>query len=123
MALKRPHWRKGTWIILIFNLLMLVWMISAGGATGSALSDCAQYTDEFERAGCEAGTAIGAGLGAGMLIGLWVAGDVILGVIWLVTNKKKTRDCPVCGADVKKGLTVCGSCGHDFAAGLRTQGA
>lgn len=115
MALKRPHWRKGTWIILIFNVLMLIWLISAAGATGSALSDCAGITDELERSACEAGTALGASVGVGLIFGLWVMGDIILGVIWLVTNKKKARDCPVCGQDVKKGLTMCASCGHDFA--------
>jgi predicted amidophosphoribosyltransferase len=33
---------------------------------------------------------------------------------WL-TSRPTLRMCPTCGRDVKKGLTVCEACGHDFA--------
>lgn len=117
MGLKRPHWRKTTWVILAFNLLMLIWLVAGvGSASSDSLAECAKEADEVLREACEAGTAIGAGLGAGIIIFLWVTGDVILGVIWLVTNRKTTRECPVCGTDVKKGVVKCPSCGHDFRA-------
>lgn len=45
------------------------------------------------------------------VIVLWVAVDVILGVLWMVT---RGRECPVCGRRVRRGDVICGSCGHDF---------
>ena len=109
MAKNGGGWRKFTWVILIFNVLMLVWILTG---VGSVADNCEGEIGSALEA-CEAGTAIGAGLGAAFVIFLWVAGDVILGVIWLVTRKTQ-RTCPVCGTTVKPGLVVCKSCGHDF---------
>jgi hypothetical protein len=62
------------------------------------------------------------GIGIGLVVFLWALVDVILGVIWLVTNKSK-RTCPACGRNVKKGLLVCTGCGFDFEAAARGYGA
>lgn len=103
----RPHWRKMTWAVLIFNAIMLIWLITSltastkGSCNGLTVSECAGVSDV-------AHTAV-----AGIQIVLWVLGDLILGVLWLVT---KGRSCPVCGRSVRRGMTVCKSCGHDFAA-------
>jgi hypothetical protein len=104
-----PGWRKGTYIVLLFNLAMLAWVI---GGTASAAKDANCGADEA----CQAGTAVGTAIGVGLIIALWVAGDVILGIIWLVTNRKKTRECPHCGSDVKKGLVACPRCSYSWAA-------
>ena len=65
-----------------FNILMLLWFIfGIGGAAES-----------IETAGSEAeqaGAAIGTGLGAMMIIFIWVAGDVVLGLMTLLTRAKK----------------------------------
>src|SRR3954453_19209344 len=105
-----PRFRVFTWIILAINVLFLIWII---GGTSSAADNCDGEVGDALSA-CEAGTAIGAGIGAAMIIGLWVAVDIILGIIWLIT-RPKTRDCPVCGDYVKRGQTRCKKCGHDFA--------
>jgi hypothetical protein len=61
---------------------MLLWLIfGIGGAAES-----------IETAGSEAeqaGAAIGTGLGAMMIIFIWVAGDVVLGLMTLLTRAKK----------------------------------
>jgi hypothetical protein len=107
-----PGWRKGTYIVLAFNLLMLVWIIAgAAGASGDA-TDCGSLSQDA----CNAAADVGTGIGVALLVVLWVFGDIILGVLWLVTNRKKGRDCPVCGHEVKKGVLVCSACGHDFRA-------
>ncbi len=103
--MKRPM----TWVVLAFNLLMLIWVISVGGA---AAGEC-EGMRGAELDACETGTAIGAGVGFIFILVLWALGDVILGVIWLVTRGSK-RTCPQCGKDVKKGLVQCKSCGYDF---------
>jgi hypothetical protein len=106
-----PRWRKGTWIILAFNLLMLNWII--GGAHAAQRNkDCGSLNQHT----CDAATDIGTAIGVSVIIALWVAGDSILGIIWLVTNRSKTRECPACGTDVKKGLFACMRCGYDFRA-------
>lgn len=65
-----------------FNILMLVWLIGGVGA-GAETVDAA--TNDIE----QAGAAIGTGLGAMMIIGIWLAGDVILGLLTLLTRPKR----------------------------------
>lgn len=104
-----PGWRPFTWVILAFNVLMLAWIIGAiashastcHGLTGGALTDC------------EASNT-GLGIAATLLFVFWALGDVILGVLWLIT-RPRTRTCPVCGNGVKRGVTRCPHCGFDFA--------
>jgi hypothetical protein len=107
MASIRPHWRKMTWVILIFNAIMLIWVI-AGAASGHP-TNCNGLSTQT----CNDAYNAGKGIGVGILIVLWALGDVILGTIWLVT---RGRSCPVCGKGVRKGIVVCKSCGHDFRA-------
>jgi hypothetical protein len=105
-----PGWRIFTYVILAFNLLMLVWLI--GGVGGAVEETCRNETGSALEA-CEAGATVGAGIGAIVIFVLWALGDVILGVLWLVTRSSK-RDCPVCGNKVKKGMVQCPSCGFDY---------
>lgn len=106
-----PRWRVLTWILIAFNLLMLVWLIA--GLAGAGGRCAGLVGDELEA--CKAGTAIGTGIGAALIAVIWVVGGFILGMIWLVTGRN-VRKCPVCGRRVKKGLTACPHCGHDFRA-------
>jgi hypothetical protein len=79
-----------TWVVLAFNALMLVWLIAGvGGAASQA--DCASEPTKALREACEAGTGLGAAIGAGIIIALWAFGDVILGVIWLVTGRSAKK--------------------------------
>lgn len=110
------NWRKMTWFILIVQGLFVAWMISV---TNSVSNSCVGLSGD-DLSICQAGTAIGAGLGLGLIIVLWAASDVILGLVWLITNRK-SRTCPTCGKDVKKGLTACKSCGYDFATLMNQQ--
>lgn len=138
MAVKAPSWRPMTWVVLAFNALMVVWLVS--GLASVADTDCdaehpkapALSADaapaqraraaqaEIDRLNlveaCEAGTAVGAGIGVAFIVFVWVAGDVVLGVIWLVTRKPAAagRACPVCGTPVAVGQVVCSSCGYDY---------
>jgi hypothetical protein len=116
-----PRWRIFTWVILAFNVLMLIWVISAI-ASGES---CTELTGD-QLTECQAGQ-VGTGIGVALIIVLWALGDVILGVLWLVTRPRR-RDCPVCGNSVRRGLTRCPSCGYDFSQLLQrstgpTQGA
>lgn len=104
--------RPLSWVIIVINLLFVAWLV--GGVGGAVNSSCENMTGD-ELSACQAGTAIGAGIGTFMIIFLWMMVDVILLVIYLVTNKK-ARTCPACGRKVKVGLTSCAACGHSFVA-------
>lgn len=69
------------WSFILFNILMLVWMLAYMGEIGGMLDGAA---DEYE----EAGTAIGGTLGVGMLLTFWVFVDIILGLFVLFTRPK-----------------------------------
>jgi hypothetical protein len=74
--------RKMTWALIIWSVLFLIWIISAGGSANC--SDQAGQYQNAKQSGCEAGTAIGIGL----LIVLWFLGFVVLSLIWFMTRPK-----------------------------------
>ena|SRR5664279_3861147 len=80
---KKKKVRVFTWIILAINLLFLIWLIA--GITSVSTAKC----DGLTQQNCDAAKAIGGGIGSLLVIFLWVAADVILGIIWLVTRKKE----------------------------------
>lgn len=110
----RPGWRKSTWALLIWTVLMVIWLISIG----SAGNDCTtQFQGAYQGAkttGCEAG----AGIAASVVIVIWFLGYIPLGLIWMMSRSRR-RQCPACGESVKRGRTACPACGHDFAAAAR----
>lgn len=103
--MRLPRWRKATWAIVIWCVLILIWAISGG-----ASSDCASETTDLNQSACEAGT----GLGIVIILLIGFFGFVFLSFIWLMSRPRK-RDCPRCGEDVKKGVMVCSHCGFDFS--------
>jgi hypothetical protein len=109
-----PRFRVFTWIILAINVLFLIWIITGIASNNSTAADCGS----LDRAACEAAENVGTAIGVGLIVGLWVAADVILGVLWLIT-RRKTRDCPACGRTVKRGQLQCKSCGYDFGQAAR----
>ena len=104
-----PRWRVLTWFILAVNVLFMVWIIA--GVNGTR-KNCAGLTGPDLQA-CQAGTAVGAGIGVALIVFFWAAVDIILGIIWLVTNRRD-RTCPQCGNRVKPDLVRCRKCGYDF---------
>ncbi len=81
---KGLHWRKMTWAVLVFNLIMLIWLItsltaSTKNCNGMTTGECAGVSDV-------AHSAV-----AAIQIVLWVFGDIILGIIWLVIRGVRVR--------------------------------
>ncbi|WP_458248259.1 hypothetical protein [Streptomyces sp. MAI_2237] len=87
---------------------MLIWAIS-GAATGKS---CNGLTGD-KLTNCQASN-VGTGIGVGLIILLWALGDIILGVLWLITRPHH-RYCPACGNKVRKGVMRCGNCSYDFS--------
>jgi hypothetical protein len=98
------RWRKMTWVIWLWCAAIIVWAVAGGSSAANNCSDAA-YQDA-----CNAG----AGIGVAIILLIGFFGFVFLALIWFMT-RPKTRPCPRCGDDVKKGIVVCRSCGFDFA--------
>jgi hypothetical protein len=117
-----PHWRKATWAVAIWTVLMGLWIVA--GASSVSNNCAGRYGDDLSY--CQAGTAIGGGLAITLLVMIWFIGFVVLSLIWLMSRPQR-RLCPVCGEQVKKGLIQCQRCGYNFAAAAgmpaATQGA
>lgn len=79
-----PRWRPLTWVVLAFNLLMLVWLVVGVNAASDQGKSCVDQV-------CEDANDVGTAIGAGVILFVWAAGAVILGVIWLVTNRSFQR--------------------------------
>ena len=70
-------------LFIAFNLLMLVWLAAYW----------MQISDQYSHAGSEAakvGTQVGTAIGSSFIIFVWAAGDVILGLLTLLSRGSKT---------------------------------
>lgn len=105
-----PRWRKMTWVLWIWTGIFTFWVVA--GVSDRASEDCPPG-DQL----CIDASDAGTGIGVALIIILWFIGFIILALVWLM-SRPKHRTCPRCGHDVKKGRTVCKSCGYDFAAAL-----
>lgn len=81
---RKKGFRKFTWVILAINVIFLVWLI-AGFATANN-SPCG---GGLSTSACQAASDIGTGIGAMIVVFLWVAADIILGIIWLITRPRQ----------------------------------
>ncbi|KIM02562.1 MAG: seryl-tRNA synthetase, class IIa [Sulfurovum sp. AS07-7] len=69
------------WTFILFNLLMLWWMIAG---VGGAAVETSNLSNDAE----QAGAAIGTGLGAMMVGSIWLIGTIVLGMFVLFTKPK-----------------------------------
>lgn len=70
------------WLFILFNLFMIFALFRGCAATNEVIMNA---QSEAERAGAGIGTA----LGIGALLMLWVMGDIIIGIVVLLTRRKK----------------------------------
>ena len=84
------NWKKFTWFILLVNLLFLVLAIAVGVSISGTPEECESLTGEsLELCKDVFGYVFG---GYALLISvfiLWAAADLVLGIVWLVTKKRK----------------------------------
>ena len=69
------------WGFIGFNILMVIWLFSYWGSVGELANTAGSDAEK-------AGAAIGGTIGTGMLFGLWVLGDIILGLFVMFTRPK-----------------------------------
>ncbi|MGW0913328.1 hypothetical protein ACWD1Z_16510 [Streptomyces sp. NPDC002784] len=69
MGARRIHrWRLLTWLVLTFNLVMLLWLVVALDAVEGEANNPSSPT------------------GTWLVTGVWLTGAVLLGAAWLVTH-------------------------------------
>ena len=68
------------WSFIAFNVLMLIWLVGGLGAVSNI---------QTQTAAERAGHVIGATLGFSIIVGIWLAGAVILGLFVLLTRGTK----------------------------------
>lgn len=69
------------WTFILFNLLMIAWLVSFFVSAGEVVATSASEAEQ-------AGAALGATLGTGMILFIWGFGDIILGLLVLLTRPK-----------------------------------
>ncbi len=80
-----PHWRKTTWVLVIWTVIMALWMVGGLANAGNvSAQNCGTDTTGL----CQAGVGLGTGLGITMLFFLWAIVAIILAVIWFATRPK-----------------------------------
>ena len=70
------------WGFILFNILMLVWLVAGMNAASDVVSSAASEAEK-------AGAAIGAGIGTVMIFSVWGVGDVVLGIFVLLTRPRE----------------------------------
>jgi hypothetical protein len=107
------HWRKMTWLVIVWCTAIIVWAMVAAGNENKCVNETNQVLQNsgLSQSVCTSNAAVS--LSAIFVIGF--IGFVFFALIWFMT-RPRGRTCPVCGAFVKQGATSCSSCGYDYAA-------
>jgi len=69
-------------LFIIFNLLMIAWLVSYWAQVG-------ELVNHAQSEAGKTGAAIGATIGTGFVLFFWVAGDIILGLLTILTRGSK----------------------------------
>lgn len=77
-------WRKMTWVLLAWVVLMIVWIIAGVSSNSDNCDDEAPDMREL----CEAATDVGTGIGVGIIVVIGFMGFLILSIIWFMTRPK-----------------------------------
>jgi len=100
-----------SWVLIVWTVIFAVWI---GAAVADRPSKRCAPGDQL----CKDASDVGTSVGVGLVLTLFFVGFVILSLIWFMTRPKR-RLCPSCGVDAKRGVTVCRTCGFDFAAAAK----
>lgn len=71
-------------LFILFNVLMLIWLVSYWVQVGNIVNQ-----PENSSSAAQTGAAFGATIGTSLIIFVWAAGDVILGLLTMLSRGKK----------------------------------
>ncbi len=107
------RWRKATWALGLWTVLMGGLLVATVQSVNDMNERCVYST--ISQSQCQTGVAVGGSVGVTVGLVIWFIGFIVLSLVWLMSRPQR-RLCPTCGQDVKRGVTVCGACGFDFAS-------
>ena len=83
-----PHWRKMTWALIIWSLLIVVWVV--GGVIHNETTTVQQCINDgvLGQRTCHDAVNAGTGIAVMLVIGLGFIGFVVLSLIWLMTRPR-----------------------------------
>ena len=70
------------WLFILFNILMVFALFKGCSAASDVILNAQSEAEK-------AGAGVGATIGMGMILGLWAMGDIIIGIVVLLTRRKK----------------------------------
>ncbi len=86
-----PKWRKMTWVFLVFNALMLLWITV--GISDRPSEDCATDPSVIDGtlslSACQTASDVGTGIGVALVGGLWFLGFIVLSLVWLMSRPRR----------------------------------
>jgi hypothetical protein len=106
-----PRWRIFTYVILVLNLVVLVWLIREIATDHTYSGTCGNMSTQT----CQNARDFGLVIGVAIAVFLWLLADLFLGLIWLLTRPRK-RECPQCRFKTKRDEPRCSHCGFDVRA-------
>jgi heme/copper-type cytochrome/quinol oxidase subunit 2 len=107
-----------TWVLIVWCAAIIAWAVAAAGSDTHAGCQNSIY---LSAKACANAQDAGTGIGIAIVLLIGFVGFVFFALIWFMTRPRGRRECPACGEAANKGVTVCKSCGHDFAAAARPQ--
>lgn len=100
-----------TWVILIWIALTLISAFRFAAANQACSAEVGA-----ERVFCHREARAGFRTSVGWL----VAGTILLGIGWVITEPgPQSRACPNCASRLRRGVASCPECGYDTAAAAR----
>ncbi len=110
--MRRPYWRKTTWIVVLWIVVFVVWAIAlALNSDPTDLHTCLSEGRSLPE--CQQVVPGAAASGAAIVVLICVLGLIPLSLIWLLTGLRRP-DCGACGRPVRRWRRRCPSCGYDM---------
>lgn len=82
-----PRWRKMTWVLVAWTVLIAVWVFSAGASSGDTVDECVAE-GILTRQECQDATDVGTGLGVFLILVFGAIVFMALGLVWFMTRPK-----------------------------------
>lgn len=79
--------RKMTWALIVWTVLIVVWVVSAGASTGESVDEC--LADGFlTRAECQEAVDAGTGIGVFLIVVFGALVFLVLAAVWFMTRPR-----------------------------------